>query len=212
MPGGLVMLEGAEPDHLEYIRELEVRLNAAEEALRALRNGRGDGEAPYRTGVLNISDIKRVRDGDLVRHKLESVGTLASGIAHDFTNLLGSVLASTELALAEVDDGQSPAENLHRIRDVAVRGAEIVRQLMIYAGEESPVCESVDISSVVDEMVELLKILTGKRGTLKTVLDKGPPPVPANPALIRQVGMNLVINASEAIAEAAGAIEGATSK
>ena len=212
MPGGLVMLEGAEPDHLEYIRELEARLNAAEEALRALRNGRGDGEAPYRAGVLNITDIKRVREEDLARQKLESVGTLASGIAHDFNNLLGSVLASTELALAEVDDGQSPAENLHRIRDVAVRGAEIVRQLMIYAGEESPVCESVDVSSVVDEMVELLKISTGKQVTLKTVLGKGLPPVPANPAQIRQVVMNLVINAAEAIGEGAGVIEVATSK
>jgi len=212
MPGGLVMLEGGEPDHLEYIRELEARLTAAEEALHALRNGRGDGEASHRAGVLNITDIKRVREEDLTRQKLESVGTLASGIAHDFNNLLGSVLASTELALAEVDDGQSPAENLHRIRDVAVRGAEIVRQLMIYAGEESPVCESVDISSVVDEMVELLKISTGKRVTLKTVLDKGLPPVPANPAQIRQVVMNLVINASEAIGEAAGVIEVATSK
>src|SRR5260370_22681328 len=144
MPGGLVMLEGAEPDHLEYIRELEVRLNAAEEALRALRNGRGDGEAPYRTGVLNISDIKRVREEDLARQKLESVGTLASGIAHDFNNLLGSVLASTELALAGVDDGQSPAENLHRIRDVAVPRAEIGPQFMIYAGEEPPVSETAD--------------------------------------------------------------------
>jgi two-component system, cell cycle sensor histidine kinase and response regulator CckA len=206
------MLEGAEPDHLEYIRELEARLNAAEEALRALRNGRGDGEAPHRAGVLNISDIKRVRQEDLARQKLESVGTLASGIAHDFNNLLGSVLASTELALAEVDDGQSPAENLHRIRDVAVRGAEIVRQLMIYAGEESPVCESVDISSVVDEMVELLKISTGKQVTLKTSLGKGLPPVPANPAQIRQVVMNLVINAAEAIGEGSGVIEVATSK
>ncbi len=206
------MLEGGEPDHLEYIRELEARLNAAEEDLRALRNGRGDGEAPYRAGVLNISDIKRVRQEDLARQKLESVGTLASGIAHDFNNLLGSVLASTELALAEVDDGQSPAENLHRIRDVAVRGAEIVRQLMIYAGEESPVCESVDVSSVVDEMLELLKISTGKQVTLKTSLGKGLPPVPANPAQIRQVVMNLVINAAEAIGEGAGVIEVATSK
>ena len=111
-----------------------------------------------------------------------------------------------------MEDGQSPAENLHRIRDVAVRGAEIVRQLMIYAGEESPVCESVDVSSVVDEMVELLKISTGKQVLLKTSLGKGLPPVPANPAQIRQVVMNLVINASEAIGEGAGVIEVATSK
>ena len=83
---------------------------------------------------------------------------------------------------------------------------------MIYAGEESPVCESVDVSSVVDEMVELLKISTGKQVTLKTSLGKGLPPVPANPAQIRQVVMNLVINASEAIGEGAGVIEVATSK
>jgi signal transduction histidine kinase/CheY-like chemotaxis protein len=206
------MLEEAEPDHLEYIRELEARLKASEDALRTLRNGRGDSDPPHFSAVLNITGIKRVREEELARQKLESVGTLASGIAHDFNNLLGSVLASTELALAEVEDGQSPAENLHRIRDVAVRGAEIVRQLMIYAGEESPVCESVDVSSVVDEMVELLKISTGKQVTLKTSLCKGLPPVPANPAQIRQVVMNLVINASEAIGECAGVIDVTTSK
>ena len=68
------------------------------------------------------------------RQKLESLGTLASGIAHDFNNLLGAILAQTELAMADLGPGSDANEELNSIRDVAIRGSEIVRQLMIYAG------------------------------------------------------------------------------
>jgi C4-dicarboxylate-specific signal transduction histidine kinase len=71
---------------------------------------------------------------------VESLGTLASGIAHDFSNLLGGVLAQADLALAELADGSSPEQEVKRIREVAIRSSEIVRQLMIYAGKETAQC------------------------------------------------------------------------
>jgi signal transduction histidine kinase len=70
------------------------------------------------------------------KQKLESLGTLASGIAHDFNNLLGAMLAQAELATAELATGSHADEALKQIREVAIRGSEIVRQLMIYAGKE----------------------------------------------------------------------------
>jgi PAS domain S-box-containing protein len=219
------------PDDLEkYLRTRSSALEGQRSYQAEYRLRRADGEYRWvlahttpRFGVngvfagsvgscLDITDVKRAQEEDLARQKLESIGTLAGGIAHDFNNLLGSVLASTELALEEVDDGLSPAESLHRIRDVAIRGAEIVRQLMIYAGQESAVCEFVDVSHIVEEMVELLKISTNRHVTLKTVMGTGLPAVMANPAQIRQVVMNLVINAAEAIGEVAGTIEVSTSK
>ena len=76
-----------------------------------------------------------------------SVGVLAGGIAHDFNNLLGSILASTELALTERAEGSAVEEELQRIKTASIRGAEIVRELMIYSGTESPAFEPVDISA-----------------------------------------------------------------
>jgi two-component system, cell cycle sensor histidine kinase and response regulator CckA len=72
----------------------------------------------------------------LARPKLESIGTLAGGIAHDFNNLLAGVLAEAELAATELEQGESPFEGLQRIRLAAGRGAEIVRELMTYSGQD----------------------------------------------------------------------------
>jgi two-component system cell cycle sensor histidine kinase/response regulator CckA len=69
--------------------------------------------------------------------------TLASGIAHDFNNPLGGVLAQAELALEQLAAGSRPEEELKAIRNVAIRGSEIVRELMIYAGKDR---EAVDCS------------------------------------------------------------------
>jgi PAS domain S-box-containing protein len=97
-----------------------------------------DGEPLHGLAMVeDITEIKRTQEEALFRQKLESVGTLAGGIAHDFNNLLGAVQAQAELALVEVDVGSSCKEELTAIRDVAIRGSEIVRQLMIYAGKET---------------------------------------------------------------------------
>ena len=94
---------------------------------------------------VDITDLKSAHEEHLARQKLETVGALASGIAHDFNNLLGGVLAHSELALAELASGSPPLDKLQSIRFAATRGAEIVRQLMVYAGEETEVHELVDI-------------------------------------------------------------------
>jgi signal transduction histidine kinase/ligand-binding sensor domain-containing protein/CheY-like chemotaxis protein len=154
----------------------------------------------------DITEARRAQHEDLARKKLESVGVLAGGIAHDFNNLLGGVLAQAELALEECDAGESPREELMAIRAGAIRGAEIVRQLMMYAGRESEIREPVDVSRIVAEMIELLTISVSKRATLITDLATDLPPVLANAAQIRQIVMNLVTNASEAIRDREGAI------
>ena len=156
--------------------------------------------------VQDITDEKRAQRESFARQKLESVGTLAGGVAHDFNNLLGAALSEAELGLAQLEAGLSAQEQLQAIRDVALRGSEIVRQLMIYAGKESAVIEFVDVSAVVKEMIELLKVSVSKRVTLELSLADAPPAVRANTAQLRQIVMNLVINASEAIGTATGVI------
>jgi PAS domain S-box-containing protein len=145
------------------------------------------------------------------RQKLESIGVLAGGIAHDFNNFLGSILSDADLALTELGSGSSPLEEIRRIRTVAIRAAEIVRQLMIYAVQEKAHRELVDISWLMEEMAELIKVSVSKRASVKLDLGRNLPLVLGNRAQIRQIVVNLLINASEAIAER-GIITIATSR
>jgi PAS domain S-box-containing protein len=172
-----------------------------------------EGEVMYGLAMIeDITEVKRTQEEALAGQKLESLGVLAGGIAHDFNNLLGGILASTELALMERAEGLAVEEELQRIKTASIRGAEIVRELMIYAGEESPAFELVDISALVNEMLHLLKVSISKHTILKIELGQDLPFIHANPAQIRRLVMNLVTNASEAIGEGPGTIRAATAK
>ena len=122
----------------------------------------------------DITEARRAQFEAFARQKLESLGTLASGIAHDFNNLLGAVLAQAELAVAGLAAGSPPDQELETIREVAIRGSDIVRQLMIYAGKESDVLEPIDISKTVEEMYGLLRSAISKRAELVTDLSERP--------------------------------------
>jgi len=158
------------------------------------------------TMVEDITEVKRAQEEALARQKLESLGTLASGIAHDFNNLLGAIEAQAELGLEESDAGSSCKEELKSIGDLAIRGSEIVRQLMIYAGKEKEVVGPVDLSNIVEEMVPLLKVSVSKHAVMQTDLDRDLPPTRASPAQLRQILMNLIANASDAIGDQDGVI------
>jgi PAS domain S-box-containing protein len=167
--------------------------------------------AGYIASCIDLTDLKRAQEEALARQKLESLGVLTSGIAHDFNNLLGSILADAELAEADLAAGLLPDEEIQRIKAVTIRAAEIVRELMIYSGQDKASLQPVDVSRLVEEMLELLKVSISKHAVLKTDLRKHLPPVRGNAAQIRQVVMNLIINASEAIGEKGGTIAVATS-
>jgi two-component system, cell cycle sensor histidine kinase and response regulator CckA len=154
----------------------------------------------------DLTDVKHTQQQALAIQKLESIGVLANGIAHDFNNLLGGILASSELALTDSDEASPVREQLQRIRTASVRGAEIVRQLMIYGGKDSPDFEAVDVSVLVNEMLHLLKVSISKHATLRIELGDNLPAVHASSAQLRQVVMNLITNASEAIGEREGVI------
>ena len=87
-----------------------------------------------------------------------------------------------------------------------MRGSEIVRQLMIYAGKESAVVELVDLSKTVDEMLSLLKVSVTKHAVIEADLDQDLPAIRASAAQLRQIVMNLITNASDAIGDRDGVI------
>lgn len=154
----------------------------------------------------DLTEVKHTQQQALASQKLESIGVLANGIAHDFNNLLGGILALSELAMTDSPHTSPVQEQLRRIRTASVRGAEIVRQLMIYGGKDSPDFEPVDVSLLVNEMLHLLKVSISKHAILRIELQDNLPAVHASPAQIRQVVMNLITNASEAIGERQGVI------
>jgi PAS domain S-box-containing protein len=180
-------------------------LRFARSILEAVRDDR-DAVVSMVGATQDVTDLKRAQEETFARQKLESLGTLASGIAHDFNNLLGAVLAQTELAMAELATGSHPDEELKAIRDVAIRGSEIVRQLMIYVGKESDVLEPVDASKVVEGMLGLLKVAVSRHASLITNPGKDLPPVRARVAQLSQIVMNLVVNASDALGDRDGVI------
>jgi signal transduction histidine kinase/ActR/RegA family two-component response regulator len=172
-----------------------------------------DGEPLHGLAMVeDITEIKRTQEEALFRQKLESVGTLAGGIAHDFNNLLGAVQAQAELALAQLDAGSPCKEEMKAICEVAMRGSEIVRQLMIYAGKESTVVELVDLSTIVEEMLSLLKVSVTKHAVIQANLDQHLPAVRASAAELRQIVMNLITNASDAIGDKHGVIRVITTR
>jgi PAS domain S-box-containing protein len=155
---------------------------------------------------VDMTEMKHAQEAAFARQNLESLGVLASGIAHDFNNLLGGILATAELALSEHADGSSVEDELQRIKTLSIQGADIVRQLLTYGGQENPTLEPVNISLLVEEMLQLLRISISKHAVLKAELGPHLQHVFASPAQIRQIVMNLVINASEAIGERDGVI------
>ena len=158
----------------------------------------------------DITDSRRAQEEAFARQKLESLGVLANGIAHDFNNLLGGVLAQAELAQSDYAAGESPESQLQAITKLAVHGAEVLRQLMIYAGVEDPAVGWHSVSQVVMEMLELFKISVSKYARLEMDLARDLPPFRANAAQIRQIVLNLVTNASDAIGNQAGVIRVST--
>jgi len=155
---------------------------------------------------IDITDHKRHQEQLLAAQKLESLGVLAGGIAHDFNNMLAAILTTAESALDGLSEGAPAREELQNIQAVAVRAAEIVKQMMAYSGQEKAQVEAVDLSQLVTEMIHLLKVSITKQARLKCDLPVNLPLVLANPTQIQQVVMNLITNGSEAIGENPGVL------
>ena len=156
--------------------------------------------------VFDITDIKYSHEQMLASQKLESLGVLAAGLAHDFNNLLGVIFAESDLAQAEIPPDSPALENVKHIIAVATRASDIVNLLMAYAGGRDAAIEVVDLSRILEEMLQLLKISVLKNAVVHTSLPADLPPVRANAAQLRQVVLNLVMNAGEALRGGEGLI------
>ncbi|MGH7997666.1 MAG: ATP-binding protein, partial [Opitutaceae bacterium] len=132
--------------------------------------------------------------------RLESLGVLAGGIAHDFNNILTGILCSASLARMETPAGSETAEHLRRIETSSRRAAELCEQMLAYAGKNrSAGGTAVHPNTLIDETLELLHASVPKDAELIVALEPDLPHGKGDPARVRQVLMNLVINAGEAL-------------
>jgi PAS domain S-box-containing protein len=138
--------------------------------------------------------------------KLESLGVLAGGIAHDFNNLLTIILGHVTLAELQLPDDSSVRSNLGQIKAGSLRAAELCRQMLAYSGRGRFVVGPIDLSELVQSTVPLLRLSISKQASLRFALAPGLPCVEADATQLRQILMNLVINASDAIGSRPGTI------
>jgi PAS domain S-box-containing protein len=155
---------------------------------------------------LDITERKRFEDK--VRHtqKLESLGVLAGGIAHDFNNLLVAILGNASIARSLPECSEKIGELLEEVELGARRAADLTKQMLDYAGQGRSRVESVDVPAAVREMAKLVKALIPKLVGLHYHVQDGLPRIDADPTQLRQVIMNLVTNAAEAIGQRSGRI------
>jgi PAS domain S-box-containing protein len=161
----------------------------------------------------DITARKEAEDAKLqlerqVQHaqKLESLGVLAGGVAHDFNNILMGVLGYAELSLLKLPPESPVRDNVQNIVSSAVRAAELAKQMLAYSGKGRFVVESIDVNRTIEEMVHLLKATLSKTAVLKFNLSKNIPDIQADVTQVRQVFMNVITNASESIEEKTGVI------
>jgi signal transduction histidine kinase len=152
--------------------------------------------------AVDLTDIRRGYDRALRAQNLENLRVLSAGIAHDFNTLIAAIIGEVDLAVSDMLPDTPGLENIQRIDAVAKRAAGIVRLLVAYVGERSdaePPRDLVDLNSVVLELVPHLKPSLLKWAEIRTVLAKRVPSVMGNLQQLRQVVLNLILNAVEAL-------------
>ena len=142
--------------------------------------------------------------------KLESLGVLAGGIAHDFNNLLMAILGNADLALFSLSPASPARPNVEDILRASQRAADLCRQMLAYSGKGRFVVGRYDLSEIVQEMAQMLEVSVSKKATLRYSFHSDLPPVEADATQLRQVIMNLITNASEALGDRSGAISVST--
>jgi len=138
--------------------------------------------------------------------KLESLGVLAGGIAHDFNNLLMAILGNADLALMELSPVSPARECIQEIETAARRAADLAKQMLAYSGKGKFVVRALNLNEVVSEMSHLLEVSISKKAILRQNFAANLPAVEADATQMRQIIMNLITNASEAIGDKSGYI------
>jgi signal transduction histidine kinase/CheY-like chemotaxis protein len=172
-------------------------------SLPLLRDGRPVGRT---WSVRDVTEGRRSEEAMRHAQKLESLGVLAGGIAHDFNNLLVAILGNASLAQAELGPAHPANEYLADVERGAERASELTRQLLAYAGKGTVEVSELDLSRLAREVVELVGVTISKQIELQCGSAPELPAVTGDASQLRQVVMNLVLNAADAIGDQEGSV------
>lgn len=132
--------------------------------------------------------------------KMEAIGQLAGGVAHDFNNMLGVIIGYSEMILEQVDPSQQFYSKLEEIRKAAQRSADLTRQLLTFARKQTVALQVLDLNQTVEGMLNMLRRLIGENVKLIWMPGANLWPIKMDPSQIDQIMANLCVNARDAIA------------
>ena len=147
----------------------------------------------------DISKRKTLENQLLQAQKMESIGRLAGGVAHDFNNMLGVILGYTEMLLEQIGKDEAAVSPLKGIQQAALRSAQLTGQLLAFARKQTVAPKVLHLNSTVLGMLEMLRRLIGEDIELVWLPGKGLGLVKIDPSQIDQILANLCINARDAI-------------
>jgi len=153
------------------------------------------------------AEQEQLREQMLHAQKLESLGVLAGGIAHDFNNLLTGVMGNASLALQYLPPTEGAREYIVHIQSAANRAAELCAQMLAYSGKGRFVSQSLNLSILVDDMVKLLRATLPVKHTIHCQFSESLPSVVGDSGQLRQVALNVITNASEALPDEKGVVK-----
>jgi PAS domain S-box-containing protein len=138
--------------------------------------------------------------------KLDSLGVLAGGVAHDFNNLLTGILGHADLALMQLPATSPVRASLDQVLIGATRAGDLTKQLLAYSGKGKFVVQPLNLSGLLREMGHLLQVSISKKISLRYHFTADLPLIEGDSTQLRQIAMNLILNAAEAVGDRAGLI------
>lgn len=162
---------------------------------------RADGSVSRMTVCRDVTDFRKMEDQLRQSQKMESVGRLAGGVAHDFNNMLGVILGYTELAMENVAPDDPIHGALQEILNAARRSADITRQLLAFARKQTISPKVLDLNETIEGMLKMIRRLIGENIDLAWLPGANLRPVWMDPSQIDQILANLCVNARDAISD-----------
>lgn len=160
---------------------------------------RGLGEAAVLLSLADTTEETRLKKQVAQATKMQAVGQLAGGVAHDFNNVLTAIIGYCDLMLLRHIPGDSDYDDIQQIKANSNRAASLTRQLLAFSRQQTLQPEVIQLPDVLSEVSQLLKRLLGARITLRTHHARELGPVRADPRQLEQVIVNLAVNARDAI-------------